>query len=346
MTNDKINKTLYAHWFSEPNSEHHPFLRSLLDDGIELSIGKTLPETAYPHEGVGAVNESSPHILISGKVMREQVIDNPNLRAIIIPWAGLPAGLQEMATEFPHISVHNSHHNARPVAESVLALMLAAAKLIVPIDQALRRHDWSYRYEQPRPLLSLAGKTALILGYGQIGQRVGALCQAFGMRVLTIRRSVKKPQLIEGTYIYPSDALHDLLPQANFLLACLPLTPQTRGLIGQAEFALLPDDAILINVGRGSVIDEAALYEALRNGRLHSAGLDVWYNYPKDKASRTNTPPANFPFHELENVVMSPHRADEGDDTERLRMIELAEMLNTAVKGNPIPNKVDLTNGY
>ena len=329
-----MNKTLYAHWFFDPNSENVPLLRSLLDDGIELTVGKELAETAVPK------------ILISGKVTKEQLEDNPSVESIIVPWAGLPAGLREVVEQFSHISVHNSHHNARPVAEMVLTLMLAASKLIVPIDQAMRRHDWSYRYEQPQPLLALAGKTALILGYGQIGQRVGALCQAFGMRVLALRRSVNEPQFIDGTHIYPSDTLHELLPQANFLVACLPLTPQTEGLIGQAEFDLLPNDAILVNVGRGKVVDEGALYEALRNGRLHSAGLDVWYNYPKDKPSRTNTPPANFPFHELENVVMSPHRADEGDDTERLRMLDLAEMLNTAVKGNPLPNKVNLANGY
>jgi phosphoglycerate dehydrogenase-like enzyme len=93
------------------------------------------------------------------------------------------------------------------------------------------------------------------------------------------------------------------------------------------------------------VIEEAALYAELRNGRLQ-AGLDVWYNYPPDEAARGDAMPANYPFHELDNVVMSPHRAGGSDQTERLRMEGLAELLNAAGQGQPIPNRVDLTAGY
>jgi len=146
--------------------------------------------------------------------------------------------------------------------------------------------------------------------------------------------------------VHTSEHLHQLLPQANVLMVTLPLTEETRGIIGQDELKLLPPDAIVVNVGRGPVIDQEALYFTLKEGALHSAGIDVWYNYPLDPESRGNTPPADFPFHELDNVVMSPHRGGGAKDVEILRMSHLAQLLNAAAKGKPLPNQVDLSLGY
>jgi phosphoglycerate dehydrogenase-like enzyme len=103
---------------------------------------------------------------------------------------------------------------------------------------------------------------------------------------------------------------------------------------------------VLINIARGPIVDEAALYNALRGGSLYGAGLDVWYNYPADEQSRSHTAPSYHPFHELDNVVMSPHRAGGSDETERLRMAHLAELLNAAARGEPMPNRVNLQAGY
>jgi phosphoglycerate dehydrogenase-like enzyme len=112
--------------------------------------------------------------------------------------------------------------------------------------------------------------------------------------------------------------------------------------------ARLPDEAIVVNVGRGALIDEAALYEALKSDRLHAAALDVWYHYPPDKESRAATMPAETPLHELDNVVFSPHRsaALHADGGERLRLKALADLLTAAVRGEPLPNRVDLARGY
>ena len=146
----------------------------------------------------------------------------------------------------------------------------------------------------------------------------------------------------------PVAELPSLLPGADVLVICLPLTDETRGLIGGSELALMPERAILVNVGRGPIVDESALYHALRDGTLHAAGLDVWYNYPSDEPGRTSTSPSEYPFHELDNVVMSPHRAGapHTPETESLRMRVLAELLNAAARGEPIPNRVDLDLGY
>ncbi len=308
-------------------------LRANLHPDIHLTLGPDLPSPA------------DYHLLVAGHPQPEHLTASPNLRALIVPWAGLPEETRELMLGFPHIAVHNLHYNAVLVAEMTVALMLAAAKFIVPIDRTFRTHDWTPRY-QPNPAVILEGKTALILGYGAIGQRVARLCRGLGMKVMATRRRVAAPPLDPADEIHPPEALHRLLPGADVLIICLPHTPETTALIGQDELALLPPGAVLVNVGRGPIVDEAALYHALRQGKVYAAGLDVWYNYPADEAARPHTPPSAHPFHELDNVVMSPHRAGSPDETDRQRMMHLAALLNAAARGEAMPNRVDLQAGY
>jgi len=320
-----------VHIKRELEDEKIEILEDCLDPEVELSFG-TEPPTPADYR-----------ILVAGRPGRELIEAGRCLDVLIIPWAGIPASTRELMGEFPQIAVHNLHHNAAATAEMALSLMFAAAKSLVPIDQALRRGDWRYRSRMEMSLL-LDGKTALILGYGQIGQRVGRVLDALGMQVLAIRRDPGPGA--EGVAVHPTEALHDLLPQTDVLFLTLPLTEQTRGLIGAAELKLLPQGAILVNVGRGPIVDQEALYHALESGQLHGAGLDVWYNYPPDQESKPDTLPADFPFHQLDNVVMSPHRGGHTKETGYLRMTHLAESLNAAARGEPIPNRVDLQAGY
>lgn len=301
-------------------------LRMRLHPDVNLTAGLELPSPA------------TYRILVAGRPTRAHLLASPYLEALVVPWAGIPDTTRELMLEFPHISLHNLHHNALPVAEQAIALLLAASKFTVPMDRALRAHDWTPRY-QPNPSLLLQGRTVLVLGYGAIGRQVARLCRGLGMEVTAVRRRS------EGDAA-GIDELHNLLPRAGAVIVCLPLTRETEGLIGAAELALLPVDAVLVNVGRGPIVEEAALFEALRDRRLYAAGLDVWYNYPSDEAGRSHTPPSRYPFHELDNVVMSPHRAGGSTATERLRVVHLAEMLNAAARGEPLPNRVDLEAGY
>jgi phosphoglycerate dehydrogenase-like enzyme len=264
----------------------------------------------------------------------------------MIPFTGVPESARELLIGFPGIAVHNCGFPAAPTAEMAMTLLLAAAKFIVPIDRAFRAHDWTPRH-QPNPALLLEGRTALLLGYGRIGQRVARVCHALGMRVLAIRR---RPEASTPAHppveVQPLESLHALLPAADALVIALPLTPDTRGLIGAAELALLPPQAVLVNVGRGPIVDEAALYHALHSRKIAAAGLDVWYNYPADESSRSHTPPSRFPFHELDNVVMSPHRAGGSSLGEEPFVIELAAQLNAAARGEALANRVDVRAGY
>ena len=327
---------LTVHLLDPPAGEELARLRDLLAPGVHLTCGPELPEPPCFQT------------LVAGRPTREQLAASPNLRYLVIPWAGLPPGTRELAREFPALQVHNLHHNAAPTAEHGLALLFPAAKHLIPMDRVFRQHDWRPRYA-PSPSILLHGKSALILGFGAIGQRLGRYAHALGMRVLAVRRNPDKPGPDDyPAEVYAPDALPELLPRANVLLIALPGVPATDGLLGAAELALLPARALLVNIGRAAVVDQAALFAALQDGRLGGAGLDVWYHYPQDEAGRAATPPADFPFHELDNVVLSPHRAGGGggEDVEALRMQALAELLNAAARGETPPNRVDLQAGY
>jgi phosphoglycerate dehydrogenase-like enzyme len=246
---------------------------------------------------------------------------------------------------YPNVSLHNLHYNDTTTAELGFALLLSAAKFVPSMDRALRKHDWTPRYD-PSPAMLLKGKTALVLGYGAIGQEMARMCKGMGMTVLATRRNPKATTDDFADEIHAGDKLAELLPRANFLLICLPHTPETDGLIGQKELDLLPQPAVLVNIGRGKVVQQEALYKALKNGRLHAAGIDVWYNYPEDEAGWAHTEPADFPFHELDNIVISPHRGGATMESEPLRMADLARLLNAAARGEPMPNQVSLERGY
>ncbi|MDX1614650.1 MAG: NAD(P)-dependent oxidoreductase [Candidatus Promineifilaceae bacterium] len=320
-----------VHYLKPPN-DLAP-LRTALRSDIRLSSsaeGPIPPET---------------EILIAGRPRAADLRACPALRAVVVPWSGIPEETGLLLQEHPHLSLHNLHHNAAPVAELALALLLAASKHLTALDKALRADDWRPRYQPSRALL-LQGQTALVLGYGAIGRRVAALCRSLGMTVLAIRRRPDEVDQGPANEVHATEQLASLLPRAKALIVTLPLTPRTSGLIGAAELAALPRNAVLVNVGRAAIIDEEALYEALASGRLLGAGLDVWYRYPREEAERASTPPANFPFSQLDNVVFSPHRAGTTVETESLRLAHLAQLLNAAASGASLPNRVDLQAGY
>ena len=293
-------------------------------------------------------------ILIEGRAT-EEMLEAPSLKTLVVPFAGVPDTTLQLLREHPHISGHNLHHNAADTAEVAVALLFAAAKLVVPMDQRLRKHDWGSRYEDSRAV-ALEGKTALILGYGQIGQRIARILVATGMHVIALRRTEASKEDF-GVCIRPITQLQEFLPQANALIIALPQTSETVGLIGANEIDILPKEAILVNIARGAVVDEEPLFNALKTGKLHSAGLDVWYQYPQAAAntvpgyfrapeSASNTPPSKFPFNELENVVMSPHRAGTSIDTEPRRVRDLAAVIHAVARGEQPANKINLDAGY
>ena len=324
---------LHVHFYQISFPSHFEDFLALLDPEVKVSSGQEVPDPA------------TFDILVYPTPTRKWLDASPNLRAVVVPWAGIPEKTLVLLQNYPEISLHNLHHNRFNTAELGFALLLAAAKRLIPLDQALRQNDWSPRYEKTDAVL-LRDRTALILGYGEIGQALGEYCQGFGMQVLGVKNH---PEIIDpdtNTKIFGTDKLKDLLPKAEVLLIALPLTDKTEGLIGEDEIALMPEGSLLVNIGRGPVVNQFALYGALKAGHLRAAGSDVWYNYPDSKEKRKNTPPADVPFGELDNFVLSPHRGGMVEDVEEQRMRALADLINAANRGEPIPNEVDLDQGY
>jgi phosphoglycerate dehydrogenase-like enzyme len=320
---------MQVHFLHPLDQEQQQLLFSDLNVDISLTSGEIQPE------------HHRARILVAGRPTRQDLENLPDLEYIFIPWTGVPEETRAVLAQFPELQVHNLHHNAAPVAELALSLLLATAKQTIAFDHSLRSGNWQPRYLNRESIL-LAGKKALLLGFGELGKRIKQGLEGLGIDVMVIKRTISAAE----DFIYPPDQLLDLLPRADILILALPLTDQTEDLIGPKELDLLPSSAILVNVSRGKIVNQAALYAALKERRIFGAGLDVWYNYPGDEEARDFTLPGDFPFQELENLVMSPHRGGLVRETEKLRMKDLARLINAAVLGDAVPNRVDLDRGY
>ncbi len=186
----------------------------------------------------------------------------------------------------------------------------------------------------------LYGKTVGIFGFGRIGREVARRAKAFGMRVVALStwrsREPGDEALIDQRFSL--DEASNFLRQVDYLAATAPLVEETRGIIAAAWFAEMQPTAVLIHVGRGPVVDEAALFEALATKRIRGASIDVWYSYPK--ASGERVAPSRLPFHELPNIVMTPHSSSRSDEAVDRRFQDVAANLDALAKGAPLRNVV------
>ena len=279
-------------------------------------------------------------VLIDGRP--SPLLDGAYLAHVVVPWAGFPPALRGALLERPHLKAYNAHYNAPFVAQHALALLLAAAQRLTPIDAALRRGDWGDR-ARPERSRHLAGGEALLLGFGAIGRHLSPMLRGLGMRVTALRRRLECDE--DGVRVIGPSGLPAALARADAVLVSLPATPATEGLLDGQALARLKPGALVVNVGRGSVIDEDALYDALASGRLAGAGLDVWWRYPAGPEEQGATPPATRPFWELPNVVLSPHRADATDASERARVADVCATLWAIAEGRE-RSRVDVEAGY
>ncbi|MEX1255858.1 MAG: D-2-hydroxyacid dehydrogenase [Dehalococcoidia bacterium] len=192
------------------------------------------------------------------------------------------------------VTVTNSPGGSSPaIAQYVIGMMLRVAKRMDAWAESQRDRRWA-----PIPTEELTGKTLGIIGVGHIGGEVARLAQAFGMRVVGCRRSQRRIRHVDE--IVPPERLRDLLTRADFVVLAVPLTAATEGLIGETELRAMRDDAWLINVSRGRVVDEAALVRALRDGVIGGACLDVFHQEPL---------PLESELWSLPNAIVTPHNS-------------------------------------
>ena len=275
------------------------------DDSLE-ALALRHPEWRFSYGDAPA--DAEYEVLVAGRPSLELLTASKRLHTLVIPFAGVPAQTAELLAEMPGIAVRTVHHTAGPTAELALGLVLAAARALVPADQAMRKGDWTPRFVPPRPTMLLAGHPAVVVGYGEVGRRVARSLTALEMEVHAIRGSINTPYADGEARIHPAHDLPTLIPRARVVVLAAPATPTTTGLLDATLIAQLPTPSVVVNVARSTLLDETALYARLETGEI-AAGLDVWpTEATSTDTSTTNITASTLPFHTLPNVVLGPHR--------------------------------------
>jgi len=237
----------------------------------------------------------------------------------------------------------NAYGHEAGIAEFVMGAILALTRDYARLDAGLRRGEWLSQWAlgrlMPPPAVELAGKTLGILGHGRIGAAVAKRARGFDMAVIGHRRSPVTAELGE-TLVHGRDGLDELLRRSDVLVVAAALTPETRGMLGERELRLLRPSALLVNIARAEIIDPDALYRALAERRIAAAALDVWYRYPSAPGPVL---PAAQPFHELPNVLMTPHVSGWTEGMLEARAKLIAENVGRIARGHPPLNQIAVT---
>lgn len=259
------------------------------------------------------------------KVTRRVLEAAKRLKAVIRAGVGVDNIDVEAAAERGITVVNTPREPAQSVAELTIAFALCLARRIPYLDRSMKGGLWL----KGEMGLELRGRVMGLVGLGAIGSAVARLAKAFGMKVLAYDPYVPEERARElGVELV---SLDDLLKSSDFLSIHAPLTPETKGLIGREELSKMKDGSFLINTSRGGIVDEEALLEALRSGKLAGAALDVYLNEP---------PPPDHPLLKLDNVICTPHVGGSTVDAQLRIALAMADDLLRIARGEEPVNKV------
>jgi D-2-hydroxyacid dehydrogenase (NADP+) len=259
----------------------------------------------------------------------------PNLRWLQQWGAGVDWLMREPeVAQLDFVLTNASGVHAIPISEQIIAYLLAFARQLPAAICAQERGTWQKTKRED--LFELADKTMLLIGVGAIGERTAVIASALGMRVLGIRRDPTRSAPSVAA-MYAPDRLLDLLPEADFVVLTAPLSRATQGMIGERELRAMKDTAYLVNIGRGGTIQEHALIQALREGWIAGAGLDVFAEEPL---------PAVSPLWAMENVIITAHYAGLTPHYDQRALGIFLDNLRRYQAGEPLRNIVDKAEGY
>jgi phosphoglycerate dehydrogenase-like enzyme len=260
----------------------------------------------------------------------------PRLKWLQLSSAGsdhmLRAGLFEKRPDLIVTTASGVHEV--PISEHILAMILHFSRKFNVAVRNQPLHKWA-RYR----LSEASGATVCIIGYGSIGRRATRLCNALGMKVTSVRASLKEQEAGDDMVerFYPLSDLDRALSEADYVVVAAPRTPQSEKMIGRQQLAAMKPGAVLVNISRGALVDEAALVEALREGKLSGAGLDVFEQEPLPESS---------PLWDFPNVLITPHNSGATPYYNR-RLTEIfCDNLARYLSGQPLRNKVEPERGY
>ena len=269
-----------------------------------------------------------------GDLQREVFRMCPKVEWVHARSAGLDGLLFPELVESPALLTNGRGVYSDSLGEFVVGAILYFAKDLRRMIRNQAAGVW-----EPFDIVDVRGQTVGIVGYGDIGRAVAARVRALGMRVLAVKRHRPPAHQADplAERIYGPEERIEMISRSDYVVAAAPLTPETLGLIGEPEFAAMKPDAVAINVGRGPVIDEAALVKALTEKRIKGAALDVFDTEPL---------PHGHSFYKLENLLLSPHCADHTADWLDQAMRFFLTQFERFRKGEPLMNVVDKKLGY
>jgi phosphoglycerate dehydrogenase-like enzyme len=300
-----------------------------LPEATTIAVGNSLEAFAGTAPHATVIHSWS----IAGKLLEDVFAITPRVRWVHSRAAGLD-GVLFPALERSDVTLTNGRGVfSEPLGEFVIGAAFYFAKNIRRMVRSREAGIWD-----PFDIQPMEGQTIAIVGYGDIGRAIARRAKAFGMKVLALR---KRPEQSAGDplvdEIFPRARILEMLAQADYIAAAAPLTSETKGMIGEEELGVLKPTAVVMNVGRGPVINEAALVRALAEKRIGGAALDVFDREPL---------PDGHPFYTLENVLLSPHCADHTPDwLERAMHFFLANFARFE-RGEDLDNIVEKKRGY
>ncbi len=318
--------------------EENQQTRNILDPSAELSIYKDLNEKEKE------IALETADIIIGGRLTDEQITKTTNLKMHQTFGTGVDRHNLELIKK-KNFLFCNNHSHSIIIAEYAFSMLSASSKELYSNDKLLREGNWDY---SKFPSVTLFNKTLLFLGYGKIAQHVKKMCAPFNMKFIAVKRT---PDLKDNDVkVFLIEDKLEAIRRADFILNSLPKTTNTVDFVDEEEFSVMKSSAIIINVGRGNTINEKAMYNALKENRIKGAAIDVWYNYPKgrDPLERDPKPifPSDYPFQELDNIIMTAHRAWSTDYPWSEFSQTLIQNINKFIRGEKPDNIVNLEEGY
>jgi len=282
---------------------------------------------------------ATTEVLVCSSATPELLAAMPRLRLVHVtgagydrvPLAALPDG----------VLLCNTFHHGRSIAEHVLMVAMMLRRGVLRAEREMRGGVWSnVIVDHTYPFGGvLAGHTVGIVGLGEIGSAVARLGSAMGMEIRAVRRNpaAPAPPDVALAWVGGDHQLPELLAAADVVVVTVPLSDATRGLIDAAALAAMKETAVLVNVSRGAVVDEAALHTALVEGTIAGAGIDVWWRNPRDPES---PPPSHLDFTGLDNVVLTPHQSGHTEEVFAGRARDITDNVDALAVGRPLRNVV------
>jgi phosphoglycerate dehydrogenase-like enzyme len=291
----------------------------------------------------------SAHIMVGWRPSTVLLETAAQLKLFIFPGAGV----QHLVPWFQETGQHrgiilvNGHANSIFVAQHVVAMLLALLNNIIPHHNWMAAGKWR-KGDADAKNMPMKGRVVGLLGYGAINQKVHKLLSGFDVTFAILRRSGENKNSIQPTpaQTFTPPQLSEFLDEVDTLIVAVPLTSETEGLLGNKELSRLGENGVVVNVARGGIIDQTALYQVLKKRQIAGAAIDVWYTYQPEPDKEGRKYPFENPFHTLDNILLSPHHAASPfDDLDRWD--EVVENITRFVKGrDDFINVVDVERGY